>query len=871
MTSYAVVSTTNCSISTDTLGRLMYNCSGHQFEGFPADIPKNIEVLILRRTMTSPQVPSFQSIGLKKLQVLDLAWNFITDFAGDTFNSMTSLAILDIRGNSVFSSIPNGLFKNLFNLRSLLIDGEYLSYEISKRRFIEETQSINSLESFVFDKGETQVGTMIASQFSNLTSLAITHCINNELTVAQLLYKLQNLTRLGSINIIDCGLSALGTDYSSFDWMANVRNINLACNKLNFFDIVKFLGSQAALSQVDTLILDSNEILSSNENSNAHILGSSLFCNLSFSTSLRRLSFQKNGFFIYDLKFTRCLPNLRSISMGHNQLVSFLDDGLPLNYENVNAQSIISSLTSLYFIKASYMMVRTQTDETYCHSEDVALDQYFIDETQFKLNTATCKQDHTDQHEDYYFTLPPCLRAIQVDHLALNSEINYLYPMSIRFSPKNSLELLDLAYSTFLANGIHLDAISLTGLRTLRVINFKNMNIKRIYMITLNHADNLQEIDLSGNSFEQMTGKQLLKMFSKPLNIHKLNISSCNIGELDLNFLHQFPQLAKLDLTFNKLSQLTLNLSWLTPNGSFVLDVSFNQISTIGNIFIESFQQLEVSCRHVKVKLSNNHLRCDCDTINFLKWFQGTHDSIEGKETVTCSFRGTKTMYIVSVDVSDLEFQCTKYERILNIYIGSVLSLLMVCLFTGVLLFKYRWHIRWYWYRAKRRLLQCITNGDHVSHELLHDYVCYVNYLGITDEWIMKELVGRLESWEIGEVFVYERDAVGGQFIGSVVMQAISNSRKMLYVIGNDPEFGEVQTFHISLEISSIDRFGDMIIVYKDLITFENLQSRIPLLKALCRPDRRYPIRTIQYEANDLFWPELRYYLTGIGNDTASL
>ena len=161
-------------------------------------------------------------------------------------------------------------------------------------------------------------------------------------------------------------------------------------------------------------------------------------------------------------------------------------------------------------------------------------------------------------------------------------------------------------------------------------------------MITFDHTDNLQEIGLSGN-LEQMTGKQLLNMFTKPLSIRKLNLSSGNIIELDTNFLHQFPQLAKFDLTFNKLSQLSLSLSRLTLNDSFVLDVSLNQIKTISDIFMGSYQQLEIR-QLIKVRLANNHLRCDCDKFTFLKWFQEAHDSIEDKETITCNLRGFNTV-----------------------------------------------------------------------------------------------------------------------------------------------------------------------------------------------------------------------------------
>ena len=79
-------------------------------------------------------------------------------------------------------------------------------------------------------------------------------------------------------------------------------------------------------------------------------------------------------------------------------------------------------------------------------------------------------------------------------------------------------------------------------------------------MVTLNHSENLNDVDLSENCLEDMTGKQLSHMFSKSLNILKLNLSYCGIFTLNSDFLCQFPQIKFLDLSDNKLLHLSLNL-----------------------------------------------------------------------------------------------------------------------------------------------------------------------------------------------------------------------------------------------------------------------------------------------------------------------
>lgn len=100
--------------------------------------------------MKSPTGPSFKSIGLEKLQVLDLSWISITTFANDTFKGMTSLLSLDVRGNYGFVPVtPDGLFVNLINLRTLLVEDAQFSFK-SSRNFVGATQSLKSLDSFVF-------------------------------------------------------------------------------------------------------------------------------------------------------------------------------------------------------------------------------------------------------------------------------------------------------------------------------------------------------------------------------------------------------------------------------------------------------------------------------------------------------------------------------------------------------------------------------------------------------------------------------------------------------------------------------------------------------------------------------------------------
>ena len=189
---------------------------------------------------------------------------------------------------------------------------------------------------------------------------------------------------------------------------------------------------------------------------------------------------------------------------------------------------------------------------TYCDSDDVYFDSYFFDETQFNTNSTICEPAKLDpQHQKV--VLPTCLRGIQLDHYALNSKINYLPQMSIRVAPNNSIESIDLLYMILMTDGLSVNAFSIQGLHMLRLMKFRRMNFKMFFMVTINDANNFEDFALSDNRFELMTAKQFSKMFTKPLTIQKLNLSYSNIGKLDSDFFHHFPQLTYLDLLHNKL------------------------------------------------------------------------------------------------------------------------------------------------------------------------------------------------------------------------------------------------------------------------------------------------------------------------------
>ena len=152
------------------------------------------------------------------MQVLNLSWNLIYYLSNDTFKDMTSLRSLDIKGNNALMSMPEGLFKYLCNLNTLKIK-RFNSNKMTKR-FINETQSIKSLDLFAVGSGDGKFSTLIASKYINLTSVAITKCSQNELSLSGLLHQLRNLTKVHSITTVRCDFPNF--ESYSLGWMTSV-------------------------------------------------------------------------------------------------------------------------------------------------------------------------------------------------------------------------------------------------------------------------------------------------------------------------------------------------------------------------------------------------------------------------------------------------------------------------------------------------------------------------------------------------------------------------------------------------------------------------------------------------------------------------
>ena len=843
----------SCITSRDELNRLVYDCTDQFLPSFPSDLPNNTQVLILRRSMLNPIIPSFQSIGLAGLQVLDLSSNKISYLAKDTFKGMKSLLILDLRRNNVLTTlpIPRGLFADLTKVNTLKIKGGIYNKEVLEQ-LVGEIKSLTSLTSLIYQYGYAKMAASIVGQLPQLTSVEFHRVIFDYEFQSDFILNLRNLKKLEALSIrASSGLVTLGSKV--LNWTTNLKHLNLACNQeLSIIDTIRYLGNQTSLSNIKTLILDHTN----NDHFGKHVpfrMDASLFCNLSFSSSLERLSLQRLGFFSIDSAITKCITTLRSLNFGHN--IPYISD---CESDDSCYKSLVAALSSVQFIKASNLMITRPTKDTYC-TDDISLnfDEYFIDEKIFS-NSSDCKSlkdiKQNEHVKSQYIQLPPCLRAFQFDYFYRTESVPP--PFKLNFSSNNSLELLDLSDTIWNPNGLALDTIQFNGFYKLRIFRLRNALLSKFHMITIS-TNSLEQIDLSKNRFDQMTKLQLFNMFTRPMaKLQLLNLSASNIYELPSNFLWQFPLLEYLDLSFNKISEMTLNLSLVNLASSFTLNIASNQLSSINDSFMATADFLS-SQRSVTVQLSNNQFRCDCDTLSFVRWFQSTRVIIKNKTNIQCSFNDAGNPVLVpisSINIAHLNSDCFAKQRILYISLGILSTGILISLCGGLYLYRQRYRIRWHWYNNKKKL--CGIKSENLTEEHSHwQYSAYVNYWRVGGRWVMEELVKKIEDLRRGNAIIRGRDSNGGENVADFIMDAIIKSKKLVYVIGDDVKLGEERdwfqfSFYMALEQRKYS-LSDFIFIIKNDIDYDDIGGT--LLSMLCQP-RTNMVMRIECNDSNRYW-----------------
>lgn len=494
-------------------------------------------------------------------------------------------------------------------------------------------------------------------------------------------------------------------------------------------------------------------------------------------------------------------------------------------------------------------------------------------------------------------TIPDGVLLEQLAYLDLSANSgnkffpSYIYIGRDKFVHMANLSLLNLSFNR--VNSLYNDTF--TGLTNLVVLGLKNSTIFHIGDGSFATLPNLRFLNLENNPFGG--AYELRKeMFEGLEQLEVLLLGGCSIKHLDLDtspFEH-LSSLVHLGLENNHIhtlsptifaplrlvqtvdvSQNTLS-AWQHPlfqANTHLEDLSLthNRFTHLSQAMLQDFSNL------TSVRLSDNPFTCECfHFLDLRTWHKKSNDSILRllkRSDAYCVYPDDLTNYTIDAYFMHLlenEPYCDFDKSFLAVSLGvPLVVLLFVSALSAFVIYKYRWHLRYWLFLARLQLSR--TGKIRPKHKPCSyanfEYDAFVSYSNEDRNFVIR-LVAMLENCEpFLKLCVYERDFQIGSIISESVLESVAKSRKTLLIISDS--YARSQWCRWETQIAEHHRlfFEDEHGEYVDDSLV--LIKLGPVCEAHVTPTLKYLLKTriyLQWDADPekqkVFWEKLRSTLS---------
>ncbi|PVD34271.1 hypothetical protein C0Q70_05540 [Pomacea canaliculata] len=268
------------------------------------------------------------------------------------------------------------------------------------------------------------------------------------------------------------------------------------------------------------------------------------------------------------------------------------------------------------------------------------------------------------------------------------------------------------------------------------------------------HAPNLKTVDMTKIKFNLNTEVDLARMLLPAKSLVTLNMEACLLGSLPADTFSQLPNLRTLDFIGNHISAFSLAPAFRNVTRLDTLILQANQITIVN----ESTFPLEFR-RSIRVlDLSKNDFACTCDLLWFKSWIEqerksGNISFPDYPKYYRCrtpdNLRG---QYISDYNPSYRDCHPLSIYVVVGSAVGAVV---LVTALTLSLAYRYRWYLRYYVYRLRRRrqYKPIVDEDDGIVYDI------YIAYSQFDVEWVAQELAPLLEASPDVKVSTIKRGA----------------------------------------------------------------------------------------------------------------
>jgi Leucine-rich repeat (LRR) protein len=363
----------------------------------------------------------------------------------------------------------------------------------------------------------------------------------------------------------------------------------------------------------------------------------------------------------------------------------------------------------------------------------------------------------------------------------------------------------------------------------------------------LHNLPNLRILFLDGNELSAFwipaIGNAFFKYNKKLVYI---SMATARIAQLSVEMFWELPQLGKLFLYDNAISFLDPRLFEKSLQLR-KLDLRNNRITVIS----ENTFPRQILSNVVMLELGENPYECDCGLIWFSDWMNRTSIHLGQLSHYKCLTPPEQHgKHLIKFRMPPELCQSKAANLAFKLSISLSVSCSVILAVAGVV-YKFRWHIGYLCFllQSKRRKYRAIHDPTD------YRYDAFIAYNRADAQWLLNNLVPKLEV-ECGlKLCIHDRDWPLGLDIYDNIVESISNSRKTILLVSNAFATSEWCHFEMTMAQSRLfeeDRNALIMVVLED-IQPTNITPRL----AMQMKRQTFVVWTDNEMGKKLFWKKL--------------
>uniref|UniRef100_A0A3B3YCV2 TIR domain-containing protein n=1 Tax=Poecilia mexicana TaxID=48701 RepID=A0A3B3YCV2_9TELE len=336
-----------------------------------------------------------------------------------------------------------------------------------------------------------------------------------------------------------------------------------------------------------------------------------------------------------------------------------------------------------------------------------------------------------------------------------------------------------------------------------------------------------------------------------PTTVSYLDLSDCNMDQLDLTYFKKATNLKILLLSGNKIKFIPSK--WESPSLQF-LALDGNSFGLISKASFQHMPQLS------RLRAGNNPYHCTCELHAFVQ----------------------DTIAIGKVNLTDwpLNYRCYHPEPFLNTFISKYFPGKVACDIRLVIIISvattaivilifvlicYIFDLPWYT-KATYQIIQAKyrAHKENLAGDVGNfNYHAFISYSHSDADWVRDQLLPCLENNKNPyRLCIHERDFMPGKWIIDNIIENIESSRKVIFVLSRHFVNSEWCNYELyfAQQRAMGKTFSDVILVVKEPIDPSSLPSKYCKLKKMLST-KTYLEWPQQVNQQPFFWAQLRSVL----------